>query len=236
MQLSGQTAIVTGGGRGIGRAVCLALAKEGADIVVAARNKREIEETVRLVKKLGRRALAIRTDVRDESDVRDLVAKTIETFGRLDILVNNAGVAYRKYMVDTSTEEYNEVLNTNLKGIFFCTKYALPHLLKRGTGKVINLACGAGKHGIPKLSVYCASKFAVIGLTEALAYEVGGSLQVYAVCPGAVDTEMYRSMFSDEPALKPEDIAKKVLELCLPGANVPTGSSIEVYMPPIRLF
>jgi NAD(P)-dependent dehydrogenase (short-subunit alcohol dehydrogenase family) len=235
MRLRGQTAIVTGGGKGIGRAICLALAREGADIVIAARTENDIRETARMVEKEGRRALAVSTDIRIEEDVKNMVSDALDAFGRLDILVNNAGVAYRKYMVDTSREEYENIMDTNVKGMFFCTKYALPYLLKRGEGRIINISSGAGKHGIPELSIYCASKFAVIGFTESIAYEIGGGVQVYAVCPASVDTDMYRSLHVDEPVLKPEDVARKVLELCLPETTIPSGSSIEVYSPPIRV-
>jgi NAD(P)-dependent dehydrogenase (short-subunit alcohol dehydrogenase family) len=187
------------------------------------------------VEREGRRALPVSTDIRIEEDVKNMISKAVDTFGRIDILVNNAGVAYRKYTVDTSTEEYENTMDTNVKGMFFCTKYALPYLLKRGEGRIINMSSGAGKHVIPKLSIYCASKFAVIGFTESVAYEVGGGLQVYAVCPASVDTDMYRSIYSDEPVLKPQDVAKKVLELCLPETTLPSGSSVEVYRPPIRV-
>jgi NAD(P)-dependent dehydrogenase (short-subunit alcohol dehydrogenase family) len=178
----------------------------------------------------------VRTDIRREEEVLKMISKAVNAFGRINILVNNAGVTYRKYIVDTSTEEYDEIMDTNVKGMFFCTKYALPHLLKRGEGRIVNMSSGAGKHGIPKLSIYCASKFAVIGFTESLAYEVGGGLQVYAVCPASVDTGMYRSMYSDEPVLKPEDVAMKVMELCLPETTLPSGSSVEVYRRPIRVI
>lgn len=235
MKLKGQTAIVTGGGRGIGKAICLALAREGADIVIVARTGKEIQETARMVEKEGRRALPVRTDTRKEEEVLNMISKAVNAFGRIDILVNNAGVAYRKYLVETSTEEYDEIMDTNVKGMFFCTKYALPHLLKRGEGRIVNISSGAGKHGIPKLSIYCASKFAIIGFTESIAYEIGGGLQVYAVCPAGVDTGMYRSMYSGEPVLKPEDIAMKVLELCLPETTLPSGSSVEVYRHPVRV-
>ncbi len=235
MKLRGQTAVVTGGGKGIGRAICLALAREGADIVVAARTEKDIRETARMVEKEGRRALAVSTDIRIEEDVENMVSEAIDAFGRIDILVNNAGVAYRKYMVDTSREEYENIMDTNVKGMFFCTKYALPYLLKRGEGRIINISSGAGKHGIPKLSIYCASKFAVIGFTESVAHEIGGGLRVYAVCPASVDTDMYRSIYSNEPVLKPEDVAKKVIELCLPETTLPSGSSIEVYRSPVRV-
>ena len=235
MRLRGQTAIVTGGGRGIGRAICLALAREGADIVVVARTEKEIRETARMVEKEGRRAFAVSTDIRIEKDVENMVSEAMNVFGRIDILVNNAGVAHRKYMVDTSIEEYENIMDTNVKGMFFCTKHALPHLLKRGEGRIVNISSGAGKHGIPKLSIYCASKFAVIGFTESIAYEIGGGVQVYAVCPASVDTDMYRSLHSDEPVLKPEVVALKVLELCLPDTTLPSGSSVDVYRPPLRV-
>lgn len=235
MRLKGQTAIVTGGGRGIGRAICLLLAREGANIVIVARTEREIRETARLVEKEGKRALAAKTDIRNEEEVINMISEAVNAFGRIDILVNDAGVAYRKYLTETSTDEYNKIMDTNVKGMFFCTKHALPYLLKRGEGRIINISSGAGKHGIPKLSIYCASKFAVIGFTESLAYEAGGGLQVYAVCPAGVDTGMYRSLFSDEPVLKPEDVAKKVLELCLPETTLPSGSSVEIYRRPMRI-
>lgn len=235
MKLKGQTAIITGGGRGIGRAICLSLAGEGANIVIVARTEREIRETARIVEKQGVRALAVKTDIRNEEKVIDMISKAMDAFGRIDILINNAGVAYKKYLVETSTKEYDEIMDTNVKGMFFCTKYALPHLLKRGDGRIVNMSSGAGKHGIPKLSIYCASKFAVIGFTESIAYEIGGGLQAYAVCPASVDTEMYRSLYTDEPVLKPEDVAKKVLELCLPETTLPSGSSVEIYRRPMRV-
>ncbi len=235
MRLKGQAAIVTGGGRGIGRAICLLLAKEGVNVVIVARKEREIRETARMVERQGGRALAVKTDIRKEEEVIDMVSKAMNAFGRIDILVNNAGVAYSNYLVETTTEEYDEIMDTNVKGMFFCTKHSLPHLLKRGEGRIVNMSSGAGKHGIPKLSIYCASKFAVIGFTESLAYEVGGGLQVYAVCPAGVDTGMYHSLFSDEPVLKPEDVANKVLELCLPETTLPSGSSVEIYRRPMRI-
>ncbi|MCQ1535394.1 SDR family oxidoreductase [Methanosarcina sp. KYL-1] len=236
MSLTGQTAIVTGGGRGIGRAVCLSLAKEGANIVIVARHREEIEETARMVKNIGTRALVIQADVRNEADVRDMILTTIEKCGRLDILVNNAGIAHRKPIEETSLKEYEEVMDTNVKGVFLCSKHAIPYLSKSDNGKIINISSGGGKHGLSDLSVYCASKFAVNGMTEALASELSGRVMVYSVCPGAVDTEMYRSIFGDRPALKPDHVAEKVLELSLPESNVISGSIIEVYAPPVPLL
>ncbi|WP_406661503.1 SDR family oxidoreductase [Methanolobus sp. ZRKC3] len=232
MELKGQTAIVTGGGRGIGRAICLSLADEGANIVVTSRTEEEIQQTRQMVEDTGASCLAISTDIREEEGVKKLISKTMDVFGKIDILVNDAGVAYRKPLQDISTDEYDEIMDTNVKGMFLCTKYALPHILKSDSARIVNISSGAGKQGIPQLSVYCASKFAVIGITESLASELAGKVKVYAVCPGGVDTQMYRSLFSDEPMLKPEHIAQKVLELCFPDSKVPSGSSIEVYRPP----
>ncbi len=227
-ELRGQTALVTGGGRGIGRAVCLELAKAGANVIIAARHESEIRETEKMVKQVGGKAMAVQADIRNEEDVRNLVSKTMEKFGRLDILVNNAGVAYRKPVEETSVEEYEKIMDTNVKGLFLCTKHAIPHISKSNDGKIINISSEAGQHGISELSVYSASKFAVSGFTEALASELSGRAKVYCLCPGAVDTEMYRSMFSDRPMLKPEHVAKKVLEISLPASNMVSGSVIEV--------
>ena len=233
MKLKGQTALVTGGGRGIGRAICLALAKEGANIVIAARNEKEMGETAKLVKKAGSKALTVQADVRQEEDVRNLIAQTAEKCGRIDILVNNAGVAHMKPIEETTLEEYEEIMDTNVKGLFLCIKHAIPHMKNSENAKIINISSGAGKHGLSELSVYCASKFAVNGITEALASELSGRVMVYSVCPGAVDTKMYRSMFPVKPTLKSEHVAEKVLELALPESNILSGSLIEIYAPPV---
>jgi 3-oxoacyl-[acyl-carrier protein] reductase len=229
LKLGGHTALVTGGGRGIGRATCLALAREGADIIVTARNQNEIGQVSRTVESMGRRSLAITADIRKEPDVRDMVSRAFQYFGKIDILVNNAGVAVRKPLVKTSAEEFDAVMDVNVKGLFLCTKYVLSHMLREGSGKIINISSGAGKTGIGQLSVYSASKFAVIGLTESLAQEVPEKIGVFAVCPGSVNTDMYRSLYGDEPSLKPEDVASRIVELCLPGSRVSSGSCVTVY-------
>lgn len=229
MKLKDHVALVTGGGRGIGRATCLALAREGGNVIVTARSKEEIDQVRRSVENIGPESLAISADIRNETDVRDMVADSMERFGRIDILVNNAGVAVRKPLVETSAEEFDTVMGVNVKGLFLCTKYVLPHMLEKGSGKIINVSSGAGKSGIGQLSVYSASKFAVIGLTESVAQEVAGKIGVYAVCPGSVDTGMYRSLYGDTPSLKPEDVASRIVEICLPGSRVSSGSCVTVY-------
>lgn len=233
MSLAGQTALVTGGSKGIGKAICLALAKEGANVVIAARNESEIKGTIDKLKAMGSKALAIRTDVRSEEDVRRLISMTIDKCGRLDILINNAGVAYKKRLEETTLEEYDKIMDTNLKGVFLCTKYAIPYIRESKNGKIINISSVGGLHGLPDFSVYCASKFGVNGITESIAAELEGEIKVYAVCPGAVDTDMYRSIYSDRPPLKPEHIAEKILELASPDSRVTSGKIIEMQAPPV---
>lgn len=233
MSLAGQTALITGGSKGIGKAICLALAKEGANVVIAARNESEIKGTIDKLKAMGSKALAIRTDVRSEEDVRRLISMTIDKCGRLDILINNAGVAYKKRLEETTLEEYDKIMDTNLKGVFLCTKYAIPYIRESKNGKIINISSVGGLHGLPDFSVYCASKFGVNGITESIAAELEGEIKVYAVCPGAVDTDMYRSIYSDRPPLKPEHIAEKILELASPDSRVTSGKIIEMQAPPV---
>lgn len=233
MSLAGQTALVTGGSKGIGRAICLALAKEGANIIIASRNESEIKETMDKLKEMGSKSLAIQADVRSEEDVRRLISMTIDKCGKLDILINNAGVAYKRRLEETTLEEYEKIMDTNLKGVFLCTKYAIPYIKESKNGKIINISSVGGLHGLPEFSVYCASKFGVNGITESIASELEGEIKVYAVCPGAVDTDMYRSLFSNRPPLKPEHIAEKVLELASPDSKVTSGKIIEIQAPPV---
>lgn len=233
MSLAGQTALVTGGSKGIGRAICLALAREGANVVIAARHENEIKDTIDKLKAMNSESLAIQADVRSEEDVRRLISTLIDKCGRLDILINNAGVACKKRLEETTLEEYEKIMDTNLKGVFLCTKYAIPYIRESKNGKIINISSVGGIHGLPEFSIYCASKFGVNGITESIASELVGEIKVYSVCPGAVDTDMYRSIYSDRPRLKPENIAEKVLELASPDSKVASGKIIEIQAPSI---
>jgi 3-oxoacyl-[acyl-carrier protein] reductase len=233
MSLAGQTALVTGGSKGIGRAICLALAREGANVVIAARHENEIKDTIDKLKAMNSESLAIQADIRSEEDVRRLISTIIDKCGRLDILINNAGVACKKRLEDTTLEEYEKIMDTNLKGVFLCTKYAIPYIRESKNGKIINISSVGGIHGLPEFSIYCASKFGVNGITESIASELIGEIKVYSVCPGAVDTDMYMSIYSDRPRLKPENIAEKVLELASPDSKVASGKIIEIQAPSI---
>ncbi len=185
------TAIVTGSGRGIGRETALMLAKKGVNVVVCSRTKGEIDNVVGELENMGSGMLGVKCDVGVASDVDRLVKGTIDRFGGVDILVNNAGVAILKQLVDTTEQEWDQTIDSNLKGAFLCSKAVLPYMLRQKSGVIVNVGSGAGKTGFENLSAYCASKFGMMGLTESLAWEVASSrIRVMALCPGDVDTAM----------------------------------------------
>jgi 3-hydroxybutyrate dehydrogenase len=179
-----KTALITGGGRGIGRAIALAFAREGIRIAVAARTAEQVEQVAR---EIGDNAMAVVCDVADPQSV----ARMFERVGNVDILVNNAGVAESATVVNTSDELWQRHLSINLSGTFYCTRAALPAMLQKGWGRIINIASIAGKTGAPYIAAYSASKHGVLGLTRSIALEVAASgVTVNAICPGYVDTEM----------------------------------------------
>lgn len=229
MNLDKKTIIITGSGRGIGEYIAKRLGREGAQVVVTARTQKDIERVCREINDEGGRAMFIRGDVTREEDVQEVIRRTIRTFGSIDAVINNAGAGLRKYLWETGVEEFDEVMDVNVKGVFLAMKHAIPNMRKRG-GLIVNMSSGAGKIGIPTLSVYCASKFAVIGLTESAAREVGDAVRIVALCPGSVDAGMFKRMFPGEQAdLTPEDVAEKVTDICIHPENYVSGQSIELY-------
>jgi len=217
VKLGNRIAIITGAGRGIGRATALAFVKEGADIVLAARTETEINSVAKEIEQLGRRALAVKTDVQYKSDVEALVTQTIETFGKVDILVNNAGVAIHNPIEKIREEDWDLTMAVNLKGVFLCTQAVLSHMYEQKHGHIVNVSSVSGKYGHVNGGSYCASKFAVIGFTETTNNE-GRRYGVKAsvVCPGPVDTKMRRDNHPDdviENLTQPEDVADLILFL-----------------------
>jgi 3-hydroxybutyrate dehydrogenase len=186
-----RTALVTGGGRGIGAAVAQRLAAAGVTVVVAARTAGEVAEVAKGIEAAGGRAWPGTLDVTDEASVAALVEAAVARYGGLDILVNNAGIASSSPLPRTSREEWDRLLAVNATGAFLCTRALLPGMIERGWGRVVNVASVAGLHGARYIAAYAASKHALVGLTRAAAAEVAGKgVTVNAVCPGYVDTPM----------------------------------------------
>lgn len=216
MDYKGKTAIVTGGTKGIGRAVAEALAAEGMNVCVGARNVDEVKQAVRELEGTGAAATGAACDVRVYEEVEALVAHAVEEFGGVDVLVNNAGVGLHKLVEETSPEEFQAVLETNLFGVFYGCRAVIPELKKRGGGYIINVSSLAGANPHPKMAAYNASKFALNGFSEALMQEVRHDrIKVSYVMPGSVNTEFGGGTVSEENAwqLQPEDIARVVVSL-----------------------
>ena len=227
--LEGKVAIVTGAGRGIGRAIALALARQGADVALAARTeadlmavKAEIEHIARTVGG-QQRALVVPTDVADECAVRNLVAATHEAFGRLDIVINNAGAAVKAPLAGTSTEDWDRLMAVNARGPFLVCREAIPLMRAVGSGFIVNVASVVGVKGYADQAAYSASKHALVGMTEALAQEVKPfGIRVHLICPGGVATDMVKHMRPDIDAadlIAPEEVAEIVLFLLTQRGN-----------------
>jgi 3-hydroxybutyrate dehydrogenase len=192
MKLENRIALITGGGRGIGRAIAIAFAQEGAQVAVAARTLEQVEGVARELDQFSTNALPVVCDVSDVGSVEKLFERVTERFGRgPDIMVNNAGIAESAPLTKTDDELWHRILAINLSGTFYCMRAALPQMIERGWGRVINIASIAGKTGAPYIAAYSASKHGVLGLTRSAAMEVAAKgITVNAICPGYVDTEM----------------------------------------------
>ena len=237
----GKVVIVTGAAGGIGRAAAVGFGEQGAAVVVADLNEAGANETVSMI---GDNALAVTVDVSDPQSCESMVDKAIEKFGRLDVIFNNAGISgNRALMGDVSNEDWSQVININLNGVFYCTRAALPHLLKAGGGVIVNTASVDGLIALSQFAHYTAAKHGVIGLTKACALEYGHeNIRCVAVCPGFVETPMManKNVFSAEEkaffmdavplgrAASPEDVAELVLWLASDKASYVTGTTHQV--------
>lgn len=244
MTFSGQVALVTGGAAGIGRATALAFAAQGLKVVVADLDAVGGEGTVELIRATGAQALFVSCNVTREADVQHLMATTLEAYGRLDYAFNNAGIEIEQgRLADGSEAEFDAIMGVNVKGVWLCMKYQLPLLLAQGGGAIVNTASVAGLGAAPKMSIYSASKHAVIGLTKSAAIEYAKKkIRVNAVCPAVIDTDMFRRAYEADPrkaefaaAMHPvrrigkvEEIASAVLYLCSDGAAFTTGQALAV--------
>ena len=221
MQLEDKVAVVTGAGRGIGRAIAIAYAKHGAKVVCAARSMDELNA---VATETG--GAAVRCDVASETDIRALMDGTREKFGRIDILVNNAGAVARLPVHELPVEDWDMVMNVNLRGLFLCTKYALPAMLDQGSGCIINISSGAGVVGPPNRSAYAASKHGVMGFTKTLVAEyLRRGIRSHVILPDVTVSRMRSEGFPDEdPAsiIQAEDIADAAVFLATQPATAHT--------------
>ena len=200
ISLGGKIALVTGAGRGIGRAIAIVLAKAGADVMVNDLKAESCKETAASIEELGRRAIIAEGDISSESDVRSIVEKGIAHFGRIDILVNNAGVVGRKSIFDTSEKDWDQLIDVNLKGTFLCSKYVAERMKEQGVkGRVVNISSIMGEVALPPRPAYCASKGGIIALTRDLAAELAQyGITVNSVAPGWVETDLTSSYFAQK--------------------------------------
>ena len=224
--LAGRRALVTGGGRGIGRAIALGFAREGADVAVAARTLTQVEEVASLIRSLGGRGVGLGLDVTQPEGVAAMVSGVTRDLGDVDILVNCAGGAESAPFARTDFSLWERMISVNLHSVFLCTRAFLPRMLERRWGRVINIASRAGLAGYPYVTAYCAAKHGVIGLTRSLALEVeAAGVTVNALCPGYVDTAMTRDaarLIAGKTNIAPEEALARL------GAQNPQGRMIEV--------
>ncbi|MEW5975007.1 MAG: SDR family NAD(P)-dependent oxidoreductase [Acidobacteriota bacterium] len=233
MKLEGKVAIVTGAGSGIGRAIALAYAAEGASLVLAGRTRETIDKVAREIEALGAKGLAVPTDVSRAQDVDRMVRKACSHFGQIDILVNSAGVFVYKKLTELSADEWDETIDTNLKGIFLCCKSVLREMMPRRQGNIINISSIHGKVADANLAAHCASKFGVIGLTQSLAKEViGFNINVNVICPGQVHSQWIEDSASQPRLpvkLRPQDVARVAVFLASLDSAIMTGSVVDVF-------
>jgi meso-butanediol dehydrogenase/(S,S)-butanediol dehydrogenase/diacetyl reductase len=196
MSVQGKTCIVTGSARGMGKAIGLRLAKDGANVVFADINRAEAESAAAEAEKLGLRALGLGVDVGDRGQIQQLVARTVSEFGRLDVIFNNAGINHVQPFMETTEENWNRIMRVNALGVLICTQEAAKQMIAQGSGgKIVNTASIAGRQGYPNVAPYCASKFAVISLTQSAARELAKhKITVNGFAPGVVDTPLWEQI------------------------------------------
>jgi NADP-dependent 3-hydroxy acid dehydrogenase YdfG len=228
-KLSGKVALVTGASAGIGQACARALAEEGARLVLTARRQDRLDRLKEEAEKLGTQAISVLGDAREERTATDTVKAAIDSFGRIDILINNTGAGNYKNLVDTSAEEYDDLIDTNVRSTFLFTRYTVPVMLEQKQGTILMISSMAGVYGFAGEAVYCATKFAQVGFAQALDRELRPhGIKVGVICPGGVKTEFAlgrgrtQEGVNNSDMLEPEDVAGAVLLACTqsPGSRI----------------
>jgi len=246
MRLAGKVAIITGAGAGIGRATALLFAKEGAKVVVADRDSERGAETVSIIREDGGEATFIQVDVSKAADAERMARATVETYGKLDILVNNAGIYTQGSVVEMTEEDWDRILDVNLKGVFLCSKYCIPEMIKVGGGTIVNIGSEAGIVGIKNQVAYNVSKSGIIGLTKSTAIDFAAhNIRVNCVCPGTTETPLVKAALERAPdpaaarrALeevrpanrlgRPKEIAAGILYLASDESPYATGAVLSI--------
>ncbi len=219
--LTGKTALITGGGRGIGKSIAMAFSQQGADIVITSRTDTQLQNAARDIASVGGKCLPVEGDVSRTQDIERIVEECRKAFGSIDILVNNAGISKESPFMDLSLSDWDRTLNVNLMGVVHCIRALLPEMRMKGAGKIINIASAAGLRGLPNSAAYSASKAGIIALTQSLGDEVGPEgIQANIICPGPVETEMFRrssvrDFILQNPVdlMSPDDVAGAALFL-----------------------
>jgi len=231
-----RTALITGGGRGIGKETAILLSKKGLNVIICSRTQEEIDSAVKEIKSTGNgQIIARKCDVSVSSQVNSLVNEVLEIYGRVDVLINNAGITYVKKLIDTTEEEWDHTLDVNLKAAFLLCKAIVPHMIESNHGVIINVSSGAGKVGFEDISAYCASKFGMIGLTESLAREVANyNIRVMTICPGEVATKMQEDIdtqyyeLNKHKMLDPRIVAEKIADMMFNDNDYKNGIAVDL--------
>ncbi|CAH0261188.1 SDR family NAD(P)-dependent oxidoreductase [Priestia megaterium] len=241
-ELKGKKVLVTGGSKGIGKDIALALAKQGADVVITGRNEADLVSTKNELKRIHPNSFYLKADIQDIQSVHEMVDNAVSTLGNIDILINNAGINIAKPALEVTEKDWNQVIDTNLKGTFFCAQRVGKHMIEQGGGKIINMASQMAFVGYIKRSVYCSSKGGAVQLTKALAVEWAPyNVRVNALAPTFIETDFTKEMFEDEEfyqdvvsriplgkLAQPSDVTGAVLFLASDLAQFITGETIKV--------